>query len=48
MEHPVQRQGEFDDAEVRAEVPAGRGDRGDDQVADLLGEGLELVVSESL
>ena len=40
VEHSVQCQSEFDDAEIRTEVPAGRGDRRDDQLADLLGEGL--------
>ena len=38
VEHPVDRQGEFDDAEVRAEVPTGCGDLLNQEVTDLVGE----------
>ena len=42
VEDPVQRQGQLDDAEVRAEVPAGTGDLVDQEVADLGGQQREL------
>ena len=42
VEHAVQRERELDRAEVRAEVSAVRRDRLHDQVADLVGELVEL------
>ena len=39
VEHPVQRQGELDGAEVGAEVAAGAGHRRDQELADLLRRG---------
>jgi hypothetical protein len=39
----VQRDGELDDAEVRAEVAADLGDGGDDRLAQLLGQLRQLV-----
>ena len=38
VEHPVQRDGQLDDAEVRPEVPAGPGDARDEESADLGGQ----------
>ena len=49
VEHPVQGQGELDDAEVGAEVAAAlRRHRIDDQLAHLLGQDLELLGVERL
>ena len=42
LEQPVEGDRDLDDAERRAEMAAGRGDRRDDRLADLLGELLEL------
>src|SRR5262245_27829758 len=42
----MDREGQLDDAEVGAEVPAARGAGADQLVADLTGEGLELGVGE--
>jgi len=38
VEHAVQRDGQLDGTEVRAEVAAGLGDRTHEEVADLLGQ----------
>jgi hypothetical protein len=38
VEDPVQGQGEFDDTQVRTEVPTGAADRVDQEAADLGGE----------
>ena len=46
VEDPVDRDGELDDAEVRTEVPAGAGAHGDQTVADLAGQHVELVGGE--
>jgi hypothetical protein len=43
VEHPVQRDGEFDDAQIGAEVAPGPGDRLHQDVADLCSEGGEVV-----
>ena len=42
VEDPVQGQGQLDDAEVRTEVAPGARHRGDEELADLLGQRLEL------
>jgi hypothetical protein len=46
FEDPVEGDGEFDDAEVRAEVAAGAGERGDEVLADAVGEEEELFFAE--
>ena len=46
VEHPVQGQGELDGTEVRPQVPAVLGHGGDDEVADLARQLLELVWSQ--
>ncbi len=46
VEDPVDGQGELDDAEVGAEVSAGAGAGRDEEVADLAGQQVELVVGE--
>ena len=46
VEHAVQGQRQLDGAEVGAEVAAGLGDGGDDEVADLAGQLLEVLVRE--
>jgi hypothetical protein len=38
VKHAMQRQGEFDNAEVRTQVSTGRGDRGDDELSNFLTE----------
>jgi hypothetical protein len=43
VEDAVEAHGEFDDAEVGAQVPAGAGDRGHEVVPDLLGQHLALA-----
>ena len=49
LEDPVQRQRQFDDAEVGPEVTAGGSCHGrDDELADLAAELVELVVGERL
>ena len=48
VEHPVQGEGELDDAEVGAEVATVLGDRVDDELADLEGEDVQLLVGEGL
>ena len=48
VEQAVQRHRQLAGAEVRAEVPADLADRVDDQLADLLGHLLELIVVETL
>ena len=48
VEDAVERDGEFDDPEVGPEMPPGAGDRGDDGLADLLGEPTELVGGQRL
>ena len=48
VEDPVQRDGELDDAEVRAQVPAGLRDRVDDERPDLRCQLDELVLGEEL
>src|SRR5262249_41685724 len=47
FEDPVQRQGELDHTEVRAEVAAGPGYLVDEEVADLRRERLQLLGSQS-
>jgi hypothetical protein len=42
VKHVVQRDGQFDDAEVGCEVPAGAGDLVADDVSDFRGEVIEL------
>jgi len=42
LEHPVQGQCEFNGPEIRAQVPAGFGDCGDDEVANFGGKFVEL------
>src|SRR6266540_859310 len=46
VEHAVQGDGELDDTEVRPQVPAGRGDRPDEELPDLAGQLDELVLAE--
>ncbi len=46
VEHPVEGQRQLDRSEVRAEVAGVVGHRGDDEVADLAGEFVELRVGE--
>ena len=46
LEHPVHREGEFDGAEIRAEVAAGVRHRGHDEVADLAGEVAKFIVRQ--
>jgi len=48
VENPVQRDGELDDAEVRPEVAPGARDRRDEEVADLLGQLIQLGGVEGL
>ena len=48
VENVVQGEGEFDDAEVGCEVPAGLGDLVADGVPDVLRQGLELFDGELL
>ena len=45
VEDPVQREGDLDDAEARAEVPTGARDRVDEEVADLRGEDGQLAAA---
>src|SRR5271165_3839884 len=46
VENAVQREGQFDDAEIRSEVPAVLRARSDQQLADLLGEDIDLGAGE--
>jgi hypothetical protein len=46
VEHPVERDRQLDDAEVRAEVTARAGHRRDEEVADLRRELHELLLAE--
>src|SRR5262249_60340860 len=46
VEEPVECDRQLDDAEAAAEVAAGRRDRGDDRLADLGSEAVELVCRE--
>src|SRR5208282_993314 len=48
VEDPVDRDGELDHAEVRAEVATGPGGRLDEQITDLPGQAGELILAESL
>jgi hypothetical protein len=48
VEHPVQRQGQLDDAEVRAEVAPGRGDFMDQELANLSGQIAQFRLREVL
>jgi len=48
VEHPVDRDGELDHAQVRPEVAAGPDGRLDQQVTDLGGQAGELILAESL
>ena len=48
VEDAVERDGELDDPEVGPEMSSGPGDRGDDGLADLLGEPTELVGGQRL
>ncbi len=48
VEHPVHRERQLDDAEVRSEVPAGLRDLGDQEPPDLGGEVGHLRVGETL
>ena len=43
IENPVQGDGEFDGPEIRTKVPAGAGDRLNEDVADLLRQHRQLV-----
>jgi phosphoglycolate phosphatase-like HAD superfamily hydrolase len=47
LEHAVDRERQFDRAQVRAQVPGVVADGIDDQVADLAGEGVELGVRQT-
>jgi hypothetical protein len=46
VEHPVDRDGQLDDAEVRAEVAAGLRHRGDEELPDLRREPGELLAAQ--
>jgi hypothetical protein len=46
VEHPVRGDGQLDDAEVGPQVPAVRGARRHEPVADLRGQRLELVIGQ--
>ena len=48
VEHPVQRQSQLDDAEVRTEVATRRGDFVDQEVADLGGQIAQFGLREVL
>src|SRR5437764_6048308 len=46
LEHPMERQGQLDDAEVGAEVATGLGDARDQELADFVGQGAQLRIAQ--
>src|SRR5205823_6036563 len=46
LEHPMERQGQLDDAEVGAEVASGLGDARDQELADFIGQGAQLRIAQ--
>ena len=46
LEHPMERQGQLDDAEVGAEVATRLGDGRDQELADFIGQGAQLRIAQ--